>query len=59
MFGELMPEAAIDRAYELARATGLMLVVGSALEVWLVSQPRGDAFTRRSGCDRQQGADRV
>jgi NAD-dependent deacetylase len=38
MFGELMPEAAIDRAYELARATGLMLVVGSALEVWPVSQ---------------------
>ena len=38
MFGELMPEAAIDRAYELARATGLMLVVGSALEVWPISQ---------------------
>ena len=58
MFGELMPEAAIDRAYELARATGLMLVVGSALEVWPVSQ-LPEAFTRRSGCDRQQGADRV
>jgi NAD-dependent deacetylase len=38
MFGELMPEAAIDRAYELARATRLMLVVGSTLEVWPVSQ---------------------
>ena len=38
MFGELMPEVAIDRAYELARSTGLMLVVGSALEVWPVSQ---------------------
>ena len=38
MFGELMPEAAIARAYELARSTGLMLVVGSALEVWPVSQ---------------------
>ena len=38
MFGELMPEAAINRAYELARSTGLMLVVGSALEVWPVSQ---------------------
>ncbi|MGH3063683.1 MAG: SIR2 family NAD-dependent protein deacylase [Gaiellaceae bacterium] len=38
MFGELMPVAAIDRAYELARSTGLMLVVGSALEVWPVSQ---------------------
>jgi NAD-dependent deacetylase len=37
-FGELLPEAAIDRAYELARAAGLLLVVGSALEVWPVSQ---------------------
>jgi NAD-dependent deacetylase len=32
-FGELLPEAAIDRAYELARAAALMLVVGSTLEV--------------------------
>jgi NAD-dependent deacetylase len=36
-FGELLPEAAIDRAYELARATRLLLVVGSGLEVWPVS----------------------
>jgi NAD-dependent deacetylase len=36
-FGELLPEAAIDRAYELARSTRLLLVVGSALEVWPVS----------------------
>jgi NAD-dependent deacetylase len=36
-FGELLPEAAIDRAYELARSTGLLLVVGSGLEVWPVS----------------------
>jgi NAD-dependent deacetylase len=34
MFGELMPEAAIDRAYALARAAGLLLVVGSSLEVY-------------------------
>jgi NAD-dependent deacetylase len=32
-FGELLPEAAIDRAYELARGAGLLLVVGSTLEV--------------------------
>ena len=38
MFGELMPAAPIDRAYELARSTGLLLVVGSTLEVWPVSQ---------------------
>jgi NAD-dependent deacetylase len=36
-FGELLPEAAIDRAYELARGTRLLLVVGSGLEVWPVS----------------------
>jgi NAD-dependent deacetylase len=32
-FGELLPAAAIDRAYALARSTRLMLVVGSTLEV--------------------------
>jgi NAD-dependent deacetylase len=36
-FGELLPEEAIDRAYELARRAGLMLVVGSALEVFPVA----------------------
>jgi NAD-dependent protein deacetylase/lipoamidase len=36
-FGELLPPAAIDRAYELARATRLLLVVGSALEVYPVA----------------------
>jgi len=36
-FGELLPEAAIDRAFELARAADLLLVVGSGLEVWPVS----------------------
>jgi NAD-dependent deacetylase len=33
MFGELMPEAEIDRAFELARSARLLLVVGSSLEV--------------------------
>jgi NAD-dependent deacetylase len=33
MFGELLPAAAIDRAVELARRAGLLLVVGSSLEV--------------------------
>ena len=36
-FGELLPPEAIDRAYELARAAGLMLVVGSALEVYPIA----------------------
>jgi NAD-dependent deacetylase len=32
-FGELLPPAAIDRAFALARGAGLLLVVGSTLEV--------------------------
>jgi NAD-dependent deacetylase len=32
-FGQLLPAAAIERAYELARKAPLLLVVGSALEV--------------------------
>jgi NAD-dependent deacetylase len=32
-FGELLPAAAIDRAFQLARRAASMLVVGSALEV--------------------------
>jgi NAD-dependent deacetylase len=36
-FGELLPAAAIDRAFELAREAALMLVVGSALEVYPVA----------------------
>ena len=37
MFGELLPEAAVDRAFDLARAAALLLVVGSTLEVAPVS----------------------
>jgi NAD-dependent deacetylase len=32
-FGELLPATAIDRAFELARTAGVLLVVGSSLEV--------------------------
>jgi NAD-dependent deacetylase len=37
LFGELLPPGAMERATELARRAGLMLVVGSALEVWPVA----------------------
>ena len=37
MFGELLPESAIDRAIELAQRAALLLVVGSSLEVWPVA----------------------
>jgi NAD-dependent deacetylase len=36
-FEEMLPEAAIDRAYELAGRARLLLVVGSSLEVWPVA----------------------
>jgi NAD-dependent deacetylase len=36
-FGELLPERAIDRAHELARGAGVLLVVGSSLEVFPVA----------------------
>ena len=37
LFGELLPAGAIERATDLARSAGLMLVVGSSLEVWPVA----------------------
>jgi NAD-dependent deacetylase len=37
LFGELLPVAAIERATALARTAGLVLVVGSSLEVWPVA----------------------
>jgi NAD-dependent deacetylase len=37
LFGELLPEDAMRRATELARSAGLILVVGSSLEVWPVA----------------------
>jgi NAD-dependent deacetylase len=37
-FGELLPRGAIDRAYELARGTRLLLVIGSSLEVYPVAE---------------------
>ena len=37
MFGELLPGAAIERATALAQGAGLLLVVGTSLEVWPVA----------------------
>ncbi len=37
MFGELLPEEAIERAFELAEEARLLLVVGSSLEVYPVA----------------------
>jgi NAD-dependent deacetylase len=37
LFGELLPPGALERATDLARTAGLVLVVGSSLEVWPVA----------------------
>jgi NAD-dependent deacetylase len=37
LFGELLPPGSIERATDLARTAGLVLVVGSSLEVWPVA----------------------
>lgn len=37
LFGELLPAGALERATDLVRAAGLVLVVGSTLEVWPVA----------------------
>ena len=38
LFGELLPEAEIQRAYALAAGADLLLCVGSSLEVWPVAE---------------------
>jgi len=47
MFGELLPVEAMERAERLARETGLLVVVGSSLQVWPVAGLPEDAV--RSG----------
>jgi NAD-dependent deacetylase len=44
LFGEFLPEAAIERAQVLAATAGLMLAIGSSLEVWPVAQLPADTL---------------
>ena len=44
MFGELLPEEAIDRATRLAAEAALLVVVGSSLEVWPVAGLPGETL---------------
>jgi NAD-dependent deacetylase len=48
MFGELLPHDALARAVELAAGAGLLLVVGSSLQVWPVAG-LPDETLRRGG----------
>ena len=47
LFGELLPDAAINRAYELAAEADLLICVGSSLEVFPVASLPG--VTRENG----------
>ena len=49
LFGELLPEDALERAYELAQGADVLLCVGSSLEVHPVAQL--PSVTRRAGGD--------
>ena len=44
MFGELLPEPEIDRAFSLAASAGLLLAVGSTLEVYPVAGLPGETL---------------
>jgi NAD-dependent deacetylase len=44
MFGELLPAQAIERAQELAAEAGVLLVVGSSLEVHPVAALPGETL---------------
>ena len=56
MFGELLPAAAIQRAQALAAEAGLLLVVGSSLEVHPVAGPARRARSPRAACSRSSTA---
>jgi len=44
LFGEMLPEEAMERALALSAGAGLMLAVGSSLEVWPVAGLPGDTL---------------
>jgi NAD-dependent deacetylase len=45
LFGEFLPEEAMARASALASSAGLMLAIGSSLEVWPVAQLPADTLS--------------
>jgi len=60
LFGELLPSGALERATALARGAGLLLVVGSSLEVWPVAglplEARAYAIVNRGPTALDDGA---
>lgn len=49
LFGELLPEGALERAYALAAGADVLLCIGTSLEVYPIAQLPG--ITRRGGGD--------
>ena len=60
LFGELLPAGAMEHATDLVRAAGLVLVVGSSLEVWPVAglplEARAYAIVNRGPTALDDGA---
>src|SRR5918999_4461636 len=60
LFGELLPPGAMERATALSRGAGLLLVVGSSLEVWPVAglplEARAYAIVNRGPTALDDGA---
>ena len=60
LFGELLPAGAMEQATDLVRAAGLVLVVGSSLEVWPVAglplEARAYAIVNRGPTALDDGA---
>ena len=60
LFGELLPERAILRATALASTTGLLIAIGSSLEVWPVAElPAETLRARRQAGAGDDGSDAV
>ena len=60
LFGEWLPEDALERAYALAASADVLLCVGSSLEVHPIAQlPGVTRAARRRGGDRHPGPDAV
>ena len=59
LFGELLPEAAMAEAQQLAAGADLMLCVGSSLEVYPVAGLPAVTLAPAADRDRHQGPDAV
>jgi NAD-dependent SIR2 family protein deacetylase len=60
LFGEFLPEGALERAFSLAAGADVLLCIGSSLEVYPIAQlPAADPPGRRRRGDHHGGGDPV